>query len=176
MTKPETRPGALWKLLGTALALEVQGDAEEGAVRGAVTRSVATTTEEEEGGLLAAETKGAETKGAEAEAMPEAVEVEGSSSSSSSSLSEWSESRVAAAASSLLRWERPELLFAYLGKLMATDLHFTCIRSSLTATGRLPPFWTQPCTRRMPSSTYQPQQLRIQRERRRSCTSPGDGW
>jgi len=74
MAKPHTRPGVLWKLLGTALALEVQDDAAE------------------------------------------AAEVEGSVEGSSSSLSEgeWSESRVAAAASRLLRWERPELLFAYL--------------------------------------------------------------
>jgi hypothetical protein len=82
MAKPHTRPGVLWKLLGTALALEVQDDAAE------------------------------------------AAEVEGSMEGSSSSLSEgeWSESRVAAAASSLLRWERPELLFAYLGKRVLTDL------------------------------------------------------
>ena len=82
MAKPHTRPGVLWKLLGTALALEVQDDAAD------------------------------------------AAEVEGSVEGSSSSLSEgeWSESRVAAAASSLLRWERPELLFAYLGTRVLTDL------------------------------------------------------
>ena len=112
MAKPHTRPGVLWKLLGTALALEVQDDAAE-----------------------AAEVEGS---------------VEGSSSQirhrgSSSSLSEgeWSESRVAAAASSLLRWERPELLFAYLGKRVLTDLlcmhswpriSFACTGSPLTAT------------------------------------------
>ena len=103
MAKPHTRPGVLWKLLGTALALEVQDDAAE------------------------------------------AAEVEGSVEGSSSSLSEgeWSESRVAAAASSLLRWERPELLFAYLGKRVLTDLlcmhswpriSFACTGSPLTAT------------------------------------------